>query len=284
MTNNRKNFLTTSILAITIVVMSFVTFFFISGKKSKIDLLPTPKTIKVMLYNINHGEDIDGGYSLKEIIELIKLEKPDFVLLNDVDNTSIRTYREDQARKIAGNLGMHFTYGKNQEVEEGWNGNAILSRFPLKYAENRLFKATANPKPEAMLYAVFEAGNKTVHLMTTELSKNEKIAEQQNQEVVDKVVDIMAKFAINDPFIIGGSFNMNYNHLSIKDMNNYLGNVTLNDSPADRLTYPANSPQYQFDYIFYRKNINLIGKRVWKDNYTKNASDHLPVIAEFELK
>ena len=284
MSNKGKIFLTIIILSITAILIVFLYSHSQNVKNTKFQVVTTPTSIKVMSYNINHGEDIDGGYGLKEIIELIKIEKPDFVLLNDVDNIAIRTYREDQARKIAGNLGMNFTYGKTMEVEEGWNGNAILSKYPIKYSENRFFKNTEDGKAQAMLYTVFLAGKKNIHLITTELSKDPKVSELQNQEVVDKIVDVMTKRAVNDPIILTGSFNMNFNHISIKGMNNYLGNVTSNDNQSNKLTFPANNPQYQHDYIFYRKNISLVGKKIWKDNNTKNASDHLPIIAEFDLR
>ena len=135
-----------------------------------------------------------------------------------------------------------------------------------------------------MLYSVFKAGEKNIHIVTTELSNDPNISELQNQEVVDKIVEIITKFAVNDPVILSGSFNMNYDHISIKGMNNYLGNVTSSDNKSYKLTFPANNPQFQHDYIFYRKNIGLIGKKVWNDNNTKNASDHLPIIAEFDLR
>jgi len=282
--NKRKIFLTTIILAIVSITIGIIIIFLHKSKQAQVAVIPTPTSIKVMSYNINHGEDINGGYGLKEIIELIKIEKPDFVLLNDVDNIAIRTYREDQARKIAGNLGMYFTFGKTMEVEEGWNGNAILSKYPIKYSENRFFKKTTEGEAQSMLYAVFIAGEKNIHLVTTELSNDPLVSELQNMEVVDKIVAIMSKFAVNDPLILAGSFKMNYDHISIKGMNNYLGNVTSSDTKADKVTYPGNDPQFQYDYIFYRKNINLISKKVWKDNNTKNASDHLPVIAEFDLR
>jgi endonuclease/exonuclease/phosphatase family metal-dependent hydrolase len=67
-------------------------------------------------------------------------------------------------------------------------------------------------------------------------------------------------------------------------MKNYFENTTVKSSFSDKLTWPAHSPKYQYDYIFFRKNASLGGVKIIRDNNTQNTSDHLPLIAEFELK
>ena len=48
-------------------------------------------------------------------------------------------------------------------------------------------------------------------------------------------------------------------------------------------TYPSLSPQGGLDKIFYRGGMSLSGANICRMNVARVASDHLPVIAEFEL-
>ncbi len=267
-------------------ILTLVTIFFIFRNKSAQPNKPTiqtPKRVKLLHFNINHGENEAGTYDLKQIIEIIKTQDPDFVTLADIDDKAVRTYRESQARKIAGNLSMIFTFGKTNKVEGGWTGNAILSKYPLIHAENQFLK-TKNTKNQALLYAVFEAGEKNIHLFSTELSKISETAEKQTQEVVDKIVETMTQNAVNAPLFFTGSLNLPQNHLSIKGLKNYLGNATSDLAHSRRKTYPASDPEHQYDYIFFRKNSTLAKKEIINTQQTRRASDHLPVLAEFILK
>lgn len=283
MLNKQKIFLIIIVLVI-ISIISFIFYHQYSNKESaSTTVVPTPEKIKIMTFNINHGEDSRGSYGLKEIIEIIRRESPDFVTINDIDSKAVRTYREDQARKIAGNLGMYFTFGKTTALEGGWNGNAILSKYPLKYAENRFYKNRHEPENQALLYGVFAAGEQEIHIFTTELAEDKETAEKQSHEIVDRIMDVMSKGAVNSPVLLAGSLNLEADHVSIKGMRNYLLNATGNAKGAERYSYPGSDPKTQRDYIFYRKNLNLFNWEMIRDNNTRNASDHLPLTATFTL-
>jgi endonuclease/exonuclease/phosphatase family metal-dependent hydrolase len=271
------------LILIAVVFVSVYAYFKIKEMKNQtVEVAVTPEKLKVMSFNINHGEGSDGGYGLKEIIQIIRSENPDIVTLNDVDKLAVRTYREDQARKIAGNLGMNFTYGETSEIEGGWNGNAILSKYPLIYSGNRFFSAGAKENPKAYLHTTYALGDLKVHIITTEFSEGEETAVKQKQEMLDRVLNDMTKFIVNDPIILTGTFNMNHNHSAIKDLDNYFINTTRKNS--NKLTYPARNPVRQGDYIFYRKNIKLLSAEIVDNNNTRNSSDHLPLWAEFLLR
>jgi endonuclease/exonuclease/phosphatase family metal-dependent hydrolase len=49
-------------------------------------------------------------------------------------------------------------------------------------------------------------------------------------------------------------------------------------------TYPSFSPRGSLDRIYYRGPIRMIGSRVCRLRVSKVASDHLPVVADFELR
>ena len=54
-----------------------------------------PVTLRVMTYNIHHGEGLDGRVDTARIAELIKQERADIVALQEVDKGVRRTALRD---------------------------------------------------------------------------------------------------------------------------------------------------------------------------------------------
>lgn len=88
-------------------------------------------TLRVMSFNIRHGEGMDGKINLAKIASIIQEGNPDLVALQGVDRGTRRTKKADQARLLAAQLKMNYVFAKTQNEDGGETGNAILSRFPI---------------------------------------------------------------------------------------------------------------------------------------------------------
>ena len=53
-------------------------------------------SVRVLTYNIRHGEGMDGVYDLGRIAEIIRGAHPDVVALQEVDRGTERSGRADQ--------------------------------------------------------------------------------------------------------------------------------------------------------------------------------------------
>src|SRR3954466_7463152 len=93
---------------------------------------PAPKTLRVLTYNIHHGEGTDGKLDLPRVAGVVKAARPDVVLLQEVDRNTTRTGKVDQAAELARLTGLHAEFGKAIDLQGGGYGLATLSRFPLK--------------------------------------------------------------------------------------------------------------------------------------------------------
>nr|WP_020468889.1 endonuclease/exonuclease/phosphatase family protein [Zavarzinella formosa] len=56
---------------------------------------PAPKVLRVLTYNIHHGEGTDDKVDLARLAEVIKVSKPDLVALQEVDRNTTRTKKTD---------------------------------------------------------------------------------------------------------------------------------------------------------------------------------------------
>jgi endonuclease/exonuclease/phosphatase family metal-dependent hydrolase len=98
----------------------------------------TSRRIRVLSYNIHHGEGIDRKLDLERIARVILSVKPDLVALQEVDRNTDRTNKIDQPAELARLTKMHVAFGGNIEFQGGQYGNAVLSKSPIRRHKNHV--------------------------------------------------------------------------------------------------------------------------------------------------
>ncbi len=93
--------------------------------------LAQAEVLRVLTYNIHHGEGTDGRFDYPRLADRIRSLDPDVVALQEVDRGTRRAGGVDQAQRVADLLGMHAAFGAAMPFDGGEYGQAILSRFPL---------------------------------------------------------------------------------------------------------------------------------------------------------
>ena len=96
-----------------------------------------PVRLRILSWNIHHGEGVDGKLDLERIAAVIRGLKPDIVALQEVEVGSSRTNRVDQPAELARMTGLTSVFQQNIEFRGGGYGNALLSRLPV-LSTNRL--------------------------------------------------------------------------------------------------------------------------------------------------
>jgi hypothetical protein len=119
---------------------------------------PAPVTLRVLTYNIHHGEGRDGRIDLYRIAEVMSSAEPDLIALQEVDRGTERVGGTDQLTELAGLLGMRAEFGKTIDHAGGDYGVAILSRWPMEGVENRPLPTTPGYEPRTALSARVRAG------------------------------------------------------------------------------------------------------------------------------
>ena len=102
--------------------------------------------VRIMSYNIYHCEGADKKLDIPRTASVIAKERPDFVALQEVDNSTKRSRGFDQAGELGKALGMHSTFAKAITFGGGEYGIALLSkerplsvrRIPLPGKEPRV--------------------------------------------------------------------------------------------------------------------------------------------------
>lgn len=88
-------------------------------------------SLKIMSYNIRHGEGIDTILDVSRSAKIIKSQAPDLCGLQEVDNFCMRSDSVGQTAYLGRKTSMTGTFGKFMNLEGGEYGMATLSAKPL---------------------------------------------------------------------------------------------------------------------------------------------------------
>lgn len=242
--------------------------------------LPLPfkaTTIRVMTYNIHVGIGMDKKLDLRRIASVINAQHPDLVGLQEVDRGVERTQRIDEIVELAKLTKMDYAFAFNLRYQGGQYGVAILSRFPIKATEHRLYLNTREAERRGVIRAEVDARGLTINFVTTHLDYQYADGRLfETQQLLEALKDIKA------PLIIVGDFN------DVPDGQFYqLMRSQFNDAWPDNrasnegLSYPSDKPAKRIDYIFFRSSDRVRTKRAWIVKTL--ASDHVPVVADLEI-
>lgn len=239
---------------------------------------PEGARIRVMCYNIHHGEGIDQKLDLERIAKLITDAKADIVGLQEVDRGTERTGKRDLPAELARLTGMTVRFDKNIPHEGGEYGNAVLTKFPIKRAKNTHLKSFAQGEQRGVQQLVLDVRGREVLFMNTHLDARRDPAEREHSAI--ELQQIVAT-AGTMPVILVGDFNAAPNATSIVKVREFLTDSwpLVNQDPG--FTIPVRKPSRRIDYIFITKStVEPLKMEVLQSE----ASDHLPIVAELRLK
>ncbi|MGI2328578.1 endonuclease/exonuclease/phosphatase family protein [Planococcus sp. YIM B11945] len=253
-------------------------------------------SVKVMSFNIAHGLGMDGTVDLERTASVIEDSCAGIVALQEVDRFfSERSSFVDQVDWLSKRLGMEAVFGANLDLDPSESersrrqfGNAILSKYPIKYVENHLLRQVATPfghnEQRGILEAVIDLQGTHISVFNTHLAFKDEELEVSVNELL-KLTE-RRKF----PRIIAGDFNAAPEHTQIKKIRKQFTDSFLHMRRGDAYTYPSyfyeevtaeqTKPVTRIDYIFSDDELDAVQTAVMNTD----ASDHLPVLADFILQ
>jgi len=237
-----------------------------------------PLRIKVISYNIYHGENMDGGSNLQMIARIIRALEPDIVALQEVDSCTERSGGINIAKVLANLTGMDYVFGKAMDFQGGGYGEAILSKHPVIESVNHLLPASDGHEPRSALEVIIklESGEE-VRFIGTHLDHTRDPEDRKKQAMkINEVIFMNDKL----PMILAGDLN------AIPEsevINIFLEKwIDATDGKA-QYNSPKKTRRGRIDYIMYYPEESWKVKEYRVIN-EKDASDHNPVFVVFELQ
>lgn len=242
------------------------------------------QTIKVLTYNIYHGEAhyANGKSNLKKIAAVINRYKPDFVAMQEVDSMTQRTaafnggVKKDLVAELAKMTGMHGYFAKAMDYSEGGYGEGLLSRYPAKPVVHHL-PTPAGGEGRALITVEHEFSNgKKMVFAGTHLCHE---FDENRQAQAKAVTDIL--LGMNLPVAVGGDFNITPESKAYAIITRRMDDAAVRFG-SPRLTFPYTKPRIRLDYIFLNQGKPWNVKKVEVIDH-EDASDHKPVLVTLEL-
>jgi endonuclease/exonuclease/phosphatase family metal-dependent hydrolase len=182
----------------------------------------------------------------------------------------------DQVRFIARALGYDFVFGETRKHRGAAFGNATFSRFPIVFHENYDITWRHRQRRGCLRTDVRLPVRRTIHIYNVHLGTSPFEARR-----------LLSAQVLNAPSVRGP-------RLVMGDFNDWTRTVAATLIGSDfesvdmrllgrRSTYPGLFPLLHLDHFYYDPAIRLRGFKLHRSRLAMMASDHLPLVAEFEV-
>lgn len=237
--------------------------------------------IRIATYNIHKCIGIDRKYSPERIADVLRETKADVIALQEVLCHSHGHIRNQQAEFLARELDMHYCWGRNRLHNGADYGNATLSRFPISSHHNHDI-TIRKYEPRGCLCADIDIGQKkplhfvNLHMGTSYFERRRQVFEILAEHVLDEPERIGRR-------IVAGDFNEWTKGLTTRLFSSRFKSVDPKIHFGRSRTFPGIIPLVHLDHIYFDDAFKLIGASLYKSKRALVASDHLPIVAEFEI-
>jgi endonuclease/exonuclease/phosphatase family metal-dependent hydrolase len=222
--------------------------------------------LRLVAYNVRLGYGLDSRYDPDGLAALIAGQRPDVVLLSEVDRGWWPGGGHDLLSALADRLGMAAWFAPS--ADPVW-GDALLTRLPvLSYRSVPLPRAGA-PVGAQALAVVLRLGDREVGVVATHLQRPPGGDPEEQARAVGALA---AELGRTRPVVVGGDLNSEPVDPAFRSL---LGSGLTDALAAARPlpTGPANRPRHQIDHVLTTRGVR--SAQVSAPRST--LSDHLPV-------
>jgi endonuclease/exonuclease/phosphatase family metal-dependent hydrolase len=235
--------------------------------------------LRIATYNIHKCRGLDRRVRPKRIAEVLKEINADVVALQEVVGMDEITRERNQVRAIAEELGTDFRIGENRRLHGAAYGNAVLSRLPI-VADHNHDLSCRRYEPRGCLEVNVRLPNTQNVLQLFNVHLGTSFFERRYQ--AHRLLELIAGDS-TQPRIILGDFNEWTRGLTTRLLNRHLNSAEPEQRLGRARSYPGVFPLLHLDHIYYNSSLKLKSINVHRSPLALAASDHLPIIADFEF-
>jgi endonuclease/exonuclease/phosphatase family metal-dependent hydrolase len=231
------------------------------------DLADQP--VRIVSYNIRHGEGSDSKLDLERTAEVITRLAPDIVGLQEVDDRVGRTKNVNQPQRLAELTGMNASFGSFMALQGGEYGLAVLSKFPIKSSRSIRLPRGNEPRVALAVEVQLPSGES---LMVVNVHFDWVNDDGYRFEQAKVVAEYLKTLKL--PYVLLGDFNDVRESRTLALFAEVAKEAKKPE--GDRFTFSATRPHQEIDFVFLAPGdrwgvgeVRVIDEPV--------ASDHRPV-------
>ena len=227
------------------------------------------RTVRIMSYNIHHGQGMDDKMDIERIGRLIIDVQPEVIGLQEVDSMVNRSGNIDILQLLAAQTGMYATFGYSILHDGGKYGNGMLTR----------------EKPLSVHKIALPGASEARTALIVELNKYVVINTHFSLDEAERVesANIITKWAkrYDKPVFLLGDLNATPDSSPLEILKKEWQLLSNPKQP----THPSLNPEKTIDYVlgyvakgqtYAKHNAQVIDEQL--------ASDHRPLFVDIRLK
>lgn len=242
-----------------------------------------PAPLRVVTFNIHAGKDTGGADNLARLAAFVRAERPDVLLLQEVDVRTTRSGGVDQPTALVAAVGGFVAFGKTLDFQGGQYGIAVWSRFPIRAHALRHLpieppqpRAGGSTEPRGALVAEIDAPGGRLAVVNTHLdASGDDGYRRQEIATLTAVVDSLRRTG-HGRVIVGGDFNATPESAVVAQATaaGWRDAWAVCGDGGDGFTFSARRPVKRIDYLWLAQGAACATARVSPDT----LSDHRALV------
>ncbi|MCB8819916.1 endonuclease/exonuclease/phosphatase family protein [Microvirga rosea] len=243
------------------------------------------RNVRILTYNVHRWLGTDRQISPGRIAEVIASCQPDIVALQEVRVGRVHKGHPDQAEIVANLLGMDLHFQPTIRILGEQYGIAILTRHPSEIIRaERLPSLSTGPSFEkrSALWVCVDVEGVSLNVVNAHLSLRSRERRAQAAALLGE--NWIGHPDCADPAVLLGDFNAPPYSRSYRLFASRLKDAQLsNPSGEPQPTFHTRAPVLRLDHVFVTKSVDIIAAAPVRNELTRVASDHYPLLAELRV-
>jgi len=244
-------------------------------------ILRAADPVRILVLNMHAGKDASGKSNLDGIASLVKDQRPDLVLLQEVDRGTARSGKVDQVAELEKSTNYQSAFSPSlYHYDGGEYGIALLARGIIGYRATMPLpvfpvqaRAGGSHEPRVALVAILQVRSQTWRAINTHLDPSEDGG--RAQEIAGLVNVIHDQQVAGTALVVGGDFNSTPDDPVLQPIPRAgLHDAWTECGSGDGFTYPADKPAKRIDYLWMSEGMHCASAEV----LDTQISDHRPLL------
>ena len=244
-------------------------------------MLKNPNVLRVVTYNTHKSRGLDGRIRPERIVKVLQKLNADIISLQEVWSYTEGPLRKDQARFFSEELKLTCCVGETRKYRGGIYGNIILTRFPVLFTQTYDLTVVQREERGCLRADMDIPPFGLVHVFNIHLGTGYFERKRQAKKLID--VSLLRNPELKGKRMVMGDFNEWMLGLTTKFLQEQFRSVDAATIHPVK-SFPGLMPMLTLDHIYFDPSFKLERLTIYRSPMALIASDHLPVIADFDLQ
>lgn len=237
--------------------------------------------LRVVTYNTHKSRGLDGRIRPERISRVLQNLNADIIALQEVWSYQEGPLRKDQARFFSEELNLTCCIGETRKYRGGTYGNITLTRFPISTTQTYdLSVGTKKEKRGCLRTDIDVPSVGLMHVFNIHLGTGYFERKHQAKKLID--VSILKNPDLNGKRLVMGDFNEWTLGITTKLLREQFRSVDAATIHPVK-SFPGVMPVLPLDHIYFDPSMRLERLVIYRSPLALIASDHLPVVADFQI-